>query len=203
MPTFRGDLTASARLRNIGLRVRDTDETNSLSIVPGSDLTADRTLTVITGDADRTLTLNAALTISNTCSYSTGSFTPTVTLVGGSGNTVPVYTTNYGHSVKIGETRLVEIFLNGDGGDEGAGTGRVNIALPEAASINTNDFLFPVGYALNSTSNFMLYGQIAASATTIQLNFINALNTQASFTGANQSNSTRTIALKFFYRVAA
>jgi hypothetical protein len=44
-------------LPNTGLHLLDTDASHDLIIAPGSDLTADRTLTIVTGDADRTLTL--------------------------------------------------------------------------------------------------------------------------------------------------
>lgn len=43
--------------------VLDTDESNYLSIVAGSDLTANRTLTLTTGDADRTITINGDITL--------------------------------------------------------------------------------------------------------------------------------------------
>lgn len=44
---------------NTGLHLLDTNASHDLIIAPGSDLSADRTLTIATGDADRTLTLNA------------------------------------------------------------------------------------------------------------------------------------------------
>lgn len=52
-------------LNNTGLKVKDTDASHGLSIVPGSNLTADRTLTITTGDAARTLDISAgSVTIS-------------------------------------------------------------------------------------------------------------------------------------------
>jgi hypothetical protein len=59
-----GKLTG-ARFGNTGLKVEDTNASHLLTIAPGSDLTADRTLTVTTGDASRTLTLSADFTVSN------------------------------------------------------------------------------------------------------------------------------------------
>jgi hypothetical protein len=41
----------------------DTDASHELIVVPGSNLTANRTLTVATGDADRTLTLNNSVAL--------------------------------------------------------------------------------------------------------------------------------------------
>jgi microcystin-dependent protein len=52
------DLT-SVYLNNTGLKIKDTNATHGLTIAPGSNITADRTLTVTTGDADRTLDISA------------------------------------------------------------------------------------------------------------------------------------------------
>ena len=51
------------QLTNTGLKVLDTDASHCLSIVPGSNLSAARTFTITTGDANRTLSLGADLTI--------------------------------------------------------------------------------------------------------------------------------------------
>lgn len=56
------DIT-SVQLDNTGLRVRDTVGGQLLTIAPASDLSANRTLSIITGDADRTLNLSANLTV--------------------------------------------------------------------------------------------------------------------------------------------
>jgi hypothetical protein len=51
---------------NTGLHILDTNASHDLIIVPGSNLTADHTLTLTTGDADRTLDISAAsVTISS------------------------------------------------------------------------------------------------------------------------------------------
>lgn len=55
------DIT-SVYLNNTGLKVKDTDASHGLSFVPGSNLTADRVLTITTGDAARTLDISAANT---------------------------------------------------------------------------------------------------------------------------------------------
>lgn len=59
-----GSGITSVYLNNTGLKIRDTNASHGLSIVPGSDLTADRTFTLTTGDSNRTLTLNADVTVS-------------------------------------------------------------------------------------------------------------------------------------------
>jgi hypothetical protein len=56
-------LMTGARFPNTGLKIRDTNASHDLSIVPGSDLTADRALTVVTGDADRQLTIGGTSAI--------------------------------------------------------------------------------------------------------------------------------------------
>ncbi len=53
--TFTGTLT----LPNAGFYLRDTDTSHTLGIVPGSNLTANRTFTLTTGDAARTLDISA------------------------------------------------------------------------------------------------------------------------------------------------
>lgn len=45
---------------DLGLRLNDTNATHGLLIKPGSNLSADRALTLTTGDADRTLDISAA-----------------------------------------------------------------------------------------------------------------------------------------------
>ena len=58
-PTLTGTLT----LPNAGLHLLDTDASHDLIIRPGSDLTIDRTLTLTTGDAARTITLSGNPTL--------------------------------------------------------------------------------------------------------------------------------------------
>lgn len=59
-----------------GLQLRDTNNTNNLGINVGSDLTIDRTLTIVTGDSNRTLTMTGDATIVNS---NTGDQTITLT----------------------------------------------------------------------------------------------------------------------------
>jgi hypothetical protein len=54
---------------NTGLHILDTNASHDLIIAPGSNITADRTLTLTTGDANRTLTISADATVSQ--DYST------------------------------------------------------------------------------------------------------------------------------------
>lgn len=61
---------------NTGFSIQDTNASHSLIISPGSDLSANRTFTITTGDADRTLTMSGNATISGT---NTGDQTITLT----------------------------------------------------------------------------------------------------------------------------
>jgi hypothetical protein len=63
-PSFAG-----VTLGNAGLHLLDTNASHDLILSPGSDLAADRTLTLTTGDADRTLTISGNATVSQ--DYST------------------------------------------------------------------------------------------------------------------------------------
>lgn len=132
-------------------------------------------------------------------------FTPTVTLAGGVGNTVPVYTTNSGRYIQIDNVVFVNITLKDDGGDEGAGTGIVTIALPVTASANiaatSNGKLTSLGTAINGAVWYQIYDAVRTSATTVALRYFNTISTIASFTGNDQNSATREINLAFWYEV--
>lgn len=138
---------------------------------------------------------------SSLSSYVENTFAPTVTLVGGTGNTTPVYSTNSGRYTRIGRIVFVDVWLTGDGGAEGAGTGVVNIALPITASASQNTGTFSVGYVRNGAyaDGLPLYGQIAAGGTTIELVQRTVAGAFASVTGADQNNASRAIRMKFQY----
>jgi hypothetical protein len=59
------DIT-SVSLANAGLRIYDTNASHLLTIQPTSNITDNRTLSIATGDANRTLTMAGDATISNT-----------------------------------------------------------------------------------------------------------------------------------------
>src|SRR6478609_9056382 len=63
-------------------KIKDTDASHGLSIVVGSNLTADRTLTITTGDANRVLTLTGDLAMS-------GAYNATLTFTGATTVTFP------------------------------------------------------------------------------------------------------------------
>jgi len=134
--------------------------------------------------------------------YDEGTFTPTVTLVGGAGNTVPEYTTNLGRYTRIGRMCFATIKLAGDGGDEGAGTGRMNIALP-FTSANT-------GQTINQTQGYLANGgvtnvgiiEISPSGNVLQLSYFDTITSFSQYLGSHQDNAGRFIILNFSYEVA-
>jgi hypothetical protein len=69
------DIT-SVYLNNTGLKVKDTDASHGLTLKPGSNLSADKVLTLTTGDADRTLTIGADSSISGTAYVASGTDVP-------------------------------------------------------------------------------------------------------------------------------
>lgn len=60
------DFTGTVLFDGDALRIDDTDASHQLIITPGSNLSANRVFTLITGDAARTLTLSGDATINNT-----------------------------------------------------------------------------------------------------------------------------------------
>lgn len=50
-------LSTGLTFPNTGLHILDTDASHDLILAPGSDLSADRTMTLVTGDGDRTITI--------------------------------------------------------------------------------------------------------------------------------------------------
>lgn len=130
-------------------------------------------------------------------------YSPTVTLVGGSGNTVPTYTTNTGRWMRIGNIVffMVEL-INSSGGTAGAGTGQINIALPVTAGASAgNGVLAPIGYGLNNALESNMYGAVTNNATTIPLYYFSTISATSQYTGASQNNAVRQISLRYFYEV--
>ena len=134
-------------------------------------------------------------------SYVEGTFTPTVTLVGGAGNTVPVYSTNTGRYTRIGNRVFVDVYLTGDGGAEGAGTGTFTVAIPIVSSGSHPTSYFPCGFFQNGTAEDPIWGQIAAGTSVIDFAYEDVLNNFTVMTGAEQNSTTRTTRLKFTYEV--
>lgn len=215
-------------LPNDGLHILDSNATHDLIITPGSNLTADRVLTITTGDAARTISLSGNLTLAgslttvggftttltatNTTSLTLptsgtlatraqSTYTPIVTLVGGAGNTVPVYSTNSGYNEQIGGRQFVTIQLDGDGGAEGAGTGQINISLPAAAAAGMPVLICQAGQIDNGATSNIVTITIQPGASVCTLSYQSALGTSTSLTGNSQNNASRGIYLNFNYPI--
>ena len=110
-------LTTGLTFPNAGLHILDTNGSHDLIVSPGSNLTADRTLTINTGDANRALTLSGDATISGT---NTGD--QTITLTGdvtgsGTGSFAATIGANAVTFAKM-QTVSTDVLL----GNDGAGT---------------------------------------------------------------------------------
>lgn len=128
-------------------------------------------------------------------------FTPTVTLVGGSGNTVPTYSSTLARYIQIGKFIHMQVALiNTSGGTAGAGTGVLNVALPVAMSANTTTdaLIITAGYMSNSTTeDFLLVRPVASSAAL-------PLYRSVGFTaivGNTQNNAARSLRFAFSYEI--
>ncbi len=131
-------------------------------------------------------------------------FTPTVTLVGGAGNTTPTFTTNTGRFSQLGNVIEMSVYLNNtSGGTAGAGTGQVNIALPATAGASVaNGTVMVVGNYLNNATSGILIGTIDASGTTMRLSYFALLTSLVALTGADLNHAnTRQVSLQFFYEI--
>lgn len=79
---------ATLTLPNTGLHLADTDASHDLIVKPGSNLTADRTFTITTGDVDRTLDMGGNIAIGGALTLS-GSFDLTLTISAETSLTLP------------------------------------------------------------------------------------------------------------------
>lgn len=136
----------------------------------------------------------------NFCTIASGTYTPIVTLVGGAGNTVPVYTTNRGRWQRFGKRVWVDIFLDGDGGAEGAGTGLLYISLPVAVPADASGWYVPGGFVRNGSAAYTALVAAVAGSSTLSLGYINGTSI-ADMDGTFQNNATRLINLSFSYEV--
>jgi len=156
-------------------------------------------ITPILGAAQATsITLGSGTALSD---YVQGTWVPILTLVGGAGNTVPVYTTNTGIYTRIGNIVYCQILLDGDGGDEGAGTGAVNISLPIVAGANTAASKGVNGVGFNGATRYQLFAVTSASQIVASIFYWDTISSYVPLTGVDQNNISRTIGLEFSYFV--
>lgn len=79
---------AQTFLNSSGIKIKDTDASNTTGIVGGSNLTADRTLTLTFGDRNMTINLAGDLVAAGAVTFA-GAYTFTGTLTGNTGVTFP------------------------------------------------------------------------------------------------------------------
>lgn len=128
--------------------------------------------------------------------YVFNTWTPVLTLTGGGGNTVPVYTVNSGTYTRLGRAVFFNIELSGDGGAEGAGTGQITITLPFTTAASQLPITEPWGSAMNSTNEHVLFCRLAASSATMLIFKDNVSGSDLDYvvaTGADQSDPVRSI----------
>lgn len=136
-------------------------------------------------------------TISEKTYLDHASYTPIVTLVGGAGNTVPVYLVNTGRWCRIGNRVFVDIFLGNDGGAEGAGTGNLTISLPVATGASNFAGRIFCGFYLNNITSDAIGVILTAGATTVAL----TVRAGSNLKGDDQNSTSRGLALSFSYEV--
>lgn len=140
--------------------------------------------------------------------YTEGTYTPSISFSGGSGNVTPTYTTTSGRYTLIGRQVFVDIlFMETTGaGTVGAGTGQIGISLPIVASSSHKGETFPCGTYYNylSSSSYswgIALGQIHSSASAIYLYKQISFSSLDAITGSDQNNSIRILRLKFNYEI--
>ena len=125
--------------------------------------------------------------------YFEGTWTPIVTLVGGAGNTVPVYSTNSGKYTRVGRLVFFNILFSGDGGAEGAGTGQIHVSLPFSTSAEQLPVGPICGVMINGADEELLSLQFQPSASTLAV-FMGSTELLM-FTGVDQNNVSRHFSL--------
>lgn len=125
--------------------------------------------------------------------YLQGTWTPVITLVGGAGNVVPVYSTNSGTYTQIGREVFFCMLFSGDGGAEGAGTGQIHVTLPFSTSAEQLAVGPVLGAAINGADEELLSLQFQPSAATFAV--FKGSTELLMFTRADQNNTSRHFSL--------
>lgn len=124
-------------------------------------------------------------------------YVPVLTLVGGAGNIVPQYATTLARYNLINKKLcLVSVYMSGDGGAEGAGTGALTISLPFSASCLC---AVPCGTMVNGLQIVTLKLILQSGSNLATFAFQNSFVTVAQVIGVNQDSATREFSFRFFY----
>lgn len=125
-------ITTDITIPNTGLHLLDTNASHDLIIAPGSDLTADHTLTITTGDADRTLTINASTTLGGGTHSGTNTGDQTITLTG---NVTGSGTGSFSTTIASGAVTLA--MMANLAQDQFIGRVTASTGVPETATITS------------------------------------------------------------------
>lgn len=129
-------------------------------------------------------------------------YVPVITLVGGAGNVVPQYATHTGRYYRSGKIVFCEIYFNEPAGNDGAGTGQINVSLPIASSAFRIPDFIPAGYLHNGADERLLYIQIGGDLSNVEVFVQDSVTTTTPATGADQSSAAnRTLRLTFSYEI--
>ncbi len=168
-------------LPNTGLHILDTNATHDLIIAPGSNLTADRTLTVTTGDAAHTLDISGAPT---SVVIASGTYSPTIT----NGANIAASTTAVCLWSRLGDRVTV--------------SGQVNIDPTAAAPTDSLfELSLPVASNFGALADCGGVGNGHGALTESWGCFANIANDTASFRGNATTTANHTVTFVFMYTV--
>lgn len=183
-----------------------TQAITNVGNVDGVDVSALSTSTSELATSVSTLESSLGSIASQT--YEDGTYTPTISFSGGSGNVTPTYTTTSGRYTRIGRQVFVDIFFyyqSSELGTAGAGTGQIGVSLPFTASSSHKPEYFPCGHYNNSGGSSTILGfvlgNINASTNAIYLYKQTSFSVISFITGDDQNTGLRIIRLKFNYEI--
>lgn len=122
-----------------------------------------------------------------------GTYVPVVTLNGA--GTAPQYSTATGIWKTSGSVCWVDIYLTGDGGNEGAGAGQILVSIPFVVGPSQLPINIVAGSSINNISEYSLYATLTSGLQSVALQRLVSATQLGNFTGADQNNTTRSIRL--------